>query len=185
MLRRTLVLFCIAALAFAKTPRPLANVPIHTPDLKAIDLKKFRGKAIVVVIFSTTCHDCVALIHMMDGIQKEFGPQGLQVVGAAGDDNAKFLLGPFISRYKPSFPIGFLNKDEIVKLADVSKDSRPVAPIVLFIDRWGTVREEFEGNHPIFKDAERSMKTLSLAMLRVTPVGTAAPKPAAPPSAQR
>ena len=178
MLRRILVLFCIAALAFAKTPRPLPNVPIHTPDLKSIDLKKFRGKAMVIVIFSTSCNDCVTVLHLMDGIQKEYGPQGLQVVGAAGDDNARYLLGSFIARYKPLFPIGFLTKDEIIKLADVPKDIRPVAPIVLFIDRWGTVREQFYGDHPIFKDAERSLKALSLGMLRVAPVAPAAPKSA-------
>lgn len=177
MLRRILVLFCIAALAFAKTPRPLPNVPIHTPDMKTIDLKKFRGKAMVIVIFSTTCSDCASVLQIMDGIQKEYGSQGLQVIGAAGDDNARYGLPPFIARYKLLFPVGFLTKEEIIKLADVPKDVRPVAPIVLFVDRSGTVREQFYGDHPLFKDAQRSLKALSVGMLKETP---AAPKPAPP-----
>jgi peroxiredoxin len=181
MLRRLVILLCLASIVSAKTPRPLANIPLHTPDLRTIDLKKFRGHAIVLVIFSTTCQDCVAVIHLMDGIQKEFGPKGLQVVGAAGDDNAKFLLGPFAARYRPTFPIGYISKEEIIKLADVPKDTRPMAPIIMFIDRWGMVREQFYGDHPIFKDADKSFKALSLAMLRVTPVAPLAPKPAAPP----
>jgi len=183
MLRRLLVLVCLAGLAFAKTPRPLANVAIHNPDLTSIDLKKFRGKAMVLVIFSTSCADCVAVVQLMDKIQKEYGPQGLQVVGAAGDDNAKFMLGAFIMRYRPLFPIGFVSKDEIMKLADVSKDSRPVAPIVIFIDRWGVVREQFQGNHPIFHDAEKSLKALALAMLRVVQLPPEALK-AAPKASQ-
>ena len=163
---------CLAALAFAKTPRPLANVALHTPDAKTINLAKYRGKALVLVIFSTSCPDCVSVLQMMDGIQKEFGPQGLQVIGAAGDDNAKDVLAPFINRFRPTFPVGYLTKSEIIQLADVEKDARPVAPIVLFIDRWGMVREQYSGNHPIFRDAQRSLRTLSLAMIRVAPVGT-------------
>jgi peroxiredoxin len=172
MLRRSLLLLCLAALAFAKTPRPLANVALHTPDAKTINLTKYRGKAVVLVIFSTSCPDCVSVLQLMDGIQKKFGPQGLQVLGAAGDENAKYVLAPFINRFRPTFPIGYVSKQEIIKLADVDKDTRPVAPIVLFIDKWGMVREQYYGNNPIFRDAQRSLESLSLAMIKVTPVGT-------------
>src|SRR5215475_12810906 len=109
MFRRTLALLCLAALSFAKTPRPLANVPIHTPEARTmIDLKKFRGKGLVLLIFSTQCEDCIAALQLLDSIQKEFGPQGVQVVAAAGDDNAPYLIGSYIARYKPSFPMGYL-----------------------------------------------------------------------------
>jgi hypothetical protein len=180
MLRRLVAFLCLSALLLAKTPRPLANVYVHNPDLSVIDLKKFRGKALVVVIFSTTCSDCGAVLQLMDGIQQEYGPQ-LQVVGAAGDDNAKFMIGAYVARYRPRFPVGFISKDEIIKLADIPKDKRPVAPIVLFIDRWGYVREQFQGDHAIFKDAQRSLKSLSLAMIKIAPVVPAAPKTAPPP----
>jgi peroxiredoxin len=182
MLRRLVIPLCLATIVFAKTPRPLASIPLHTPDMRTIDIKRqFRGHPIVLVIFSTACQDCVAVLHLMDGIQKEYGAQGLQVIGAAGDDNAKFLLAPFIARYRPTYPVGYISKEEIIKLADVPKATRPVAPIVMFIDKWGTVREQFYGDNPIFKDAERSLKALSLAMIKVTPVAPAAPKPVAPP----
>ena len=170
MLRQFLVLVCLGAMLFAKTPRPLPNVPIHNPDFSIIDLKKYKGHPMVLVIFGTNCDDCVAVVHLMDKIQKDYGPQGLQVIGAAGDDKAKFMVGAFIARYRPSFPIGFISKEEIIKLADLAKDSRPVAPILLFIDKWGMVRQQFQGNDPIFKDAERSLKSLSLAMIKVQPV---------------
>ncbi|SRR5579883_86840 len=182
MLRRIAAFVCLSALLLAKTPRPLPNVMVHNPDLTSIDLKKFRGKALVVVIFSTTCDDCKAVLEMMDAIQKEFGPQGLQVVGAAGDENAKYLVGAFVARYRPRYPIGYISKEEIIKLADLPRDKRPVAPIVLFIDRWGYVREQFQGDHPIFKDAVRSLRALSMAMIKIQPVAPVAPK-AAPPAA--
>ena len=183
MLRRTVVLLCLAAIAFAKTPRPLTMLPIHTPEGKTIDLRKFKGKAMVLVIFSTSCDDCVAVIRLMDGIQKEYASQGLQVIGAAGDENARYLLAPFINRYRPTFPIGFLTKEEIIKLADVAKDARPVAPIVLFIDRWSTVRYQYYGNDVIFKDAAKNLRYMSLAMTKVPPAKKGSDTPPPPPPA--
>lgn len=180
MLRRLFILLaCLAAIAVAKTPRPLANVPIHTPDQKGISLKTYHGKTIVVVIFSLSCQDCVAVVRLMDDIQKEYAARGLQVVGVAGDGNAKYLLGNFVSRYRPTYPIGYLSEPELKKLADISpSEPHAMAPIVMFVDRWGTVREQFFGNSPIFKDAQRSLKGITSAMLSITPA--AAPKAAAP-----
>lgn len=183
MLRRGLryvcVLLWVCLAVYAKTPRPLARIAILTPDRKTIDLAKYRGHTLVLVIFSTECADCIKTIDIMNKIQKDFESQGLKVVGAAGDDRARFLLGPFISRYRPLFPIGYLDKAAIIKVADVPKDVRPIAPIVLFIDRWGMVREQYYGDHPLFKDAEKSLRALTMAMLRVTPVQASKPHVAA------
>ncbi len=169
MLKRIAAVLCLASLMYAKTPRPLANVPLHTPDLKTIDLKKFRGKAVALVIFSMECKECQAVLDLMSKIQTELGPQGLQVVGAAGDDKAKFMLGAFVARYRPTFPIGYLSTDEIKKIADVAPGVRPVAPILMFIDRWGTVRYEYYGDNAIFKDAQRSIRSLSLGVIKANP----------------
>ncbi len=172
LLRYVSLLFCLCLALDAKTPRPLARVPILTPDLRnTIDLAKLRGHTVVLMIFSTECSDCIKTIDIMNRLQRDFASQGLRVVGAAGDDRAKFLLGPFVSRYRPSFPIGYLDKAGIIKLADVPKDIRPHVPIVLFIDKWGMVREQYYGDDPIFKDAEKSLHALTMGMLRVTPVG--------------
>ncbi len=177
-LRFASVLLCLCLALYARTPRPLARVLIMTPDRKVIDVAKYRGHTVVLVIFSTECADCIKTLDIMNKLETDFGKQGLQVIGAAGDDRAKFLLGPFISRYRPLFPIGYLDKPGIIKLADVPKDVRPHAPIVLFIDRWGMVREQYYGDNPIFKDAEKSLRALTMGMLKVTPVETA--KPPAP-----
>jgi thiol-disulfide isomerase/thioredoxin len=178
-LRYLCVLLCMSVALLAKTPRPLAKVPILLPDRKTIDLAKFRGHTLVVLIFSTECENCIKTLDIMNKIQKDYGQQGLKVVGAAGDDRARFLLGPFIARYRPLFPIGYLDKAAIIKLADVPKDVRPVAPIVLFIDRWGMVREQYYGDHSIFKDPEKSLRALTMGMLKVTPVQASKPPVAA------
>src|SRR5271163_4722556 len=107
MLRRFLAGLCLSLLLStvtdAKTPRPLVDVPIQTPEQKPILLKKYRGQVIILVIFSTSCDDCIAILNFMGKLQQDYGARGLQVVGAAGDATAKYTLGPFMMRYRPVF----------------------------------------------------------------------------------
>lgn len=147
MLRRLLAILCLSLIAYAKTPRPLASVPIHTTDPKKnIDLKKYRGKILMVILFLTDCPECVNMLNFAGKLENEFGPRGFQVIGAAVDEKAPYLIGPFTQRYKPNFPIGYLNKqDEIVHLLDYAPDASPAAPILFFVDHVSTVRFQYTG----------------------------------------
>lgn len=166
MLRRFLVFLCLLAVAEAKTPRPLADVPIQTPNRKKISLKQYRGKEIVVVLFSTACDDCLKTITVMNRIQNDYGPKGLQVVGAAIDDNAAFAIAPWVQRYRPVFPCGFLDKDAAIKIGDMEKDTRPFVPVVLFVDGSGTVRVQYYGNEPVFKEQEKAFRAIANSLLK-------------------
>jgi peroxiredoxin len=172
MSRRSFLLLLCAAAAAAKTPRPAVSVPIRGSDGKPIELRKFRGRTVLLMIFSTQCDDCIRMLDIVNRIQKDLGPKGLQVIGAAGDPNAKYMLPIFVQRYRPAFPIGFIEKEAIIKVADVPEGMRPVVPILLFIDRWGMVREQYYGDHPVVKNGEPAIRALANAMLGVTPVGT-------------
>lgn len=171
-LRRLSCVLCLVGILAAKTPRPLAPVIILGPDGKNIDLRKYRGHTILLMIFSTGCAHCIQMIDTMNDLEKQFAPRGLQVIGAAGDPNAKFLLGPFIQRYRPGFPVGYIEKDAIIKVAEVPPNVRPVVPILMFIDKWGMVREQYYGDHPVIKNGGPALKALTQAMVGVTPVGT-------------
>lgn len=161
----------LAGALAAKTPRPAVSVPISGSDGKPIDLRKFRGRTVLLMIFSTECSDCIKMIDVVNKLQKDLGPKGLQVIGAAGDANAKFLLGPFVQRYRPTFPVGYIEKDAIIKVAEIPPGMRPVVPIIMFIDKWGMVREQYYGDHPIMKSGEPALRALASAMIGVTPVG--------------
>jgi peroxiredoxin len=173
-----LLVLCLFASSFAKTPRPAVNVAILAPDGKKIDLRSYRGHTILLIIFSTGCETCVRMLDMMNNIEKQLGPRGLQVIGAAGDPNAKFLLGPFVQRYRPIFPVGFIEKDAIIKVADVPQGTRPVVPILIFIDRWGMVREQYYGDSPVAKSGEPALKALAQAVIGITPVPGSGQAPA-------
>lgn len=158
LLRRTFALLLLSCgLVFGVLPRPLAPVVINRPDLKKIDiLKQYKGKVVLLVIMSTTCHDCQESVAWLNKLQEEFGSRGAQVVGAVGDTNAQYLLGPFEQRYRPKFPVGYLTKDEIIKIADVGPNVRPFVPIFMFIDKTSRVRFQYYGNDPFAHDAQKA-----------------------------
>ena len=60
MLRRFVILLGLTAMAYGGLPpgRPLPDVPISLDSGKKLDLKQYRGKALVLALIATTCADC-------------------------------------------------------------------------------------------------------------------------------
>jgi hypothetical protein len=166
MLKRTLTILALATVAFAQKPRPLPPVPIHMEDGKKMMLSAYKGKVVLFAIFSTTCDHCIGSLDMLNRLQKDFGPYGFQAAAAIGDEKAPYLLVPFKQRYKPTYPMGYLDRDEIQKIGAIPPDKRPFVPIYMFIDRTGTVRFEFFGDEPFFKDEEKTTRVMIQALLK-------------------
>ena len=159
MFKKILVFAALAAsFLIAATPRPMVDMTIPVPNGKPIPLKSYRGKVLLVVVISTDCGPCIASVDILNRAQKDFGPQGFQVVAAAGDTNAQYMLAPFVARYRPIFPMGYLTEEQIKKLGDIGAKDRPFAPIFIFIDRQGIVRQQVFGDNPFFKAEEMSTR---------------------------
>ena len=166
MFRLVLVSSVFCGLAFAaSTPRPLADLNLPTSDGKTLPLKQYKGKVVLIALISTTCKECVASLEILNRIQKDLGPRGAQVLAAAINDNAAYLLQPFVQRYRPIFPIGYLDQAATMRLADFKKDDHPFVPIFLFVDRKGNVRFQYFGNDPFFKQEERSARAIVEGLL--------------------
>ena len=156
MLRRFLLLFCLTVFAYAGLPpgRPLPDVPLSQPGGKKLDLKQYRGKALVLAIISTTCKDCGEVVDLLKLIQTEQAPHGLQVVVAAGDPNAPATIVPFAAAHKPNYPLGYMDRLSIMKVANIGPADRPFVPIMLFVDAKGMVRVQLFGNDPLMQKPE-------------------------------
>jgi thiol-disulfide isomerase/thioredoxin len=166
---RTLVL-CVGlgSLASAALPPgfPLADVPISSPAGKPkIDLKQYRGKPMVLLMISLTCGHCVNAAQVMNGIQKEYGQRGLQVVGVAGGKGVDTNVAGFSAHFAPAFPFGYLGKDDFLKLAGLPPDARPFVPVVLFIDPKGMVRLRLFGNDKQMKNTNDALTSATKELL--------------------
>ena len=168
MLRRVLLFLSLAVLAYAGLPpgRNLPDVPISQVGGKKLDLKQYRGKALVLAIVSTTCKDCGEVVDLLKQIQTEQGPHGLQVVVAAGDAHAENVLRPFAAAHKPNFPLGYLDRPAIIKLANLGPRQRPFVPIMLFVDARGAVRVQLFGNDPLMQKPEGIIRSTVRELLK-------------------
>ena len=168
MLRRVLFLFTLTALVYAGLPpgRNLPDVPVSQLGGKKLDLKQYHGKALVLAIISTTCKDCGEVVDLLKQIQTEQGSHGLQVVVAAGDPNAQRTLGPFAATHKPNYPLGYLDRPAIMKVANVGPKDRPFVPIMLFVDARGAVRVQLFGNDPLMQKPESIIRSTIRELLK-------------------
>jgi peroxiredoxin len=164
--RFCLLSLCLLSPAVAKTPRPLVDVPIQTVSGQKINIKQYHAKVVLLVIFSMGCADCIQTLQLMNKLQTDYGSYGFQALAAAGDDNAKMQLGLFIDRYRPTFPVGYMSQDEIIKLCDVPKGMRPYVPISLFIDHTNQVHFQYYGNNAFYQQEEHGMRALIEGLLQ-------------------
>ncbi|HYX70960.1 MAG TPA: TlpA disulfide reductase family protein [Terriglobales bacterium] len=68
---------------------------LSTLDGKAVHLSDFRGKAVVLNFWATWCDPCKVEMPWLVDLQKQYGPQGLQIVGVAMDDSGKDEIQKF------------------------------------------------------------------------------------------
>jgi peroxiredoxin len=192
---RAMAALMLSVVAYAQSPpaHPLQYIPIKTPDAKGINLRKYRGKELILVVFSTQCDECIATLGVLSKIQKDLGPRGLQVIGIAGNENAAYTVGPIADRYKFGFPLGFLTQDAVIKLTNIKKDDHPFVPIVMFVDSTGVVRVQYFGNDPAMKQQDKVLRAVADSLLKwqvqhaaaaKAAAAKAEPKPDSPPPAK-
>jgi thiol-disulfide isomerase/thioredoxin len=167
MFKKILLTAALAAsFVYAAVPRPLVDMIIPLPQGKPLALKAYRGKVLLVAMITTDCKTCQASIEVLSHLQNDFGTKEFQVVAVAGDQNAQYMIEPFVQRFRPTFPVGYLTADQMALLGDIRKEDRHFAPIMMFVDRKGVVRQQIYGDNPIFKNEEPSLRKMVQDMLK-------------------
>ena len=106
---------------------------------KNVKLSDFRGKAVLLNFWATWCGPCKIEMPWFVELQKEYGPQGFQVVGVAMDDASSEDIAKFVRQMGVNYPI-LLGKEAVGQ----SYGGVGVLPTTLFIDRDGKlVAREF------------------------------------------
>lgn len=113
-------------------------------DLKSLDgkdvkLSDLRGKAVLLNFWATYCGPCKIEMPWFVELQKEYGPQGFQIVGVAMDDASTEDIDKFAKDMGVNYPI-LLGKEAVGD----SYGGINVLPTTFFIDRDGKlVAREF------------------------------------------
>ena len=137
-----------SSLVASQLPRQSPELQIQMPGGKTILLSQYKGKPVVLAFILTTCSHCQYTTGLLVKMQNEFGPKGLQVLECAVNPTADILVPAFTQQFKTNFPVGY-NFDQDFILGPYLQhpmDKVPGMPILVFIDRKGMIRAEYEGH---------------------------------------
>src|SRR5260370_35780588 len=94
----------------APLPRPSPDFAVHLATSGEVSPAQYHGKVVVLAFILTTCSHCQHSTQMLSGLQREYGPRGLQVPAPAFNEIAPMLVPDFINQIVPAFPAGNNNR---------------------------------------------------------------------------
>ncbi len=146
-----LACFAFSAVA-ADIPRTAPEISIALPDGKQAKASDYKGKVVVATFFLTTCPHCQKVIQTLNGVQRDLGPKGLQVIAGAMNANESAGVPQFIQRFQPIYPLGAVDQLSATTYMQLSPMVRSFVPYMLIIDRKGVIRAQFTGGDPFLAD---------------------------------
>src|SRR5205809_5182919 len=75
--------------------------------------------------------------------------RALQVLEAAFNDDAN--MADYATKFKPNHPVGKVTREFMANYAQITPTMRVSVPVVLFIDRKGTVQFQTHGGEQFFQ----------------------------------
>jgi len=101
-------------------------------DGKKLKLSDLRGKAVLLNFWATYCGPCKIEMPWFVELQKEYGPQGFEIVGVAMDDASTEDIAKFAKEMGVNYPI-LLGQESVGE----SYGGVSVLPTTFFLDRDG------------------------------------------------
>src|SRR5215472_13516710 len=86
---------------------------LESLDSRTVHLSDFHGKAILLNFWATWCTPCKYEMPWFEQMQKQYGPQGLQVLGITMDTSEKNEIAEFANDLGIDYPILF-GKESVV-----------------------------------------------------------------------
>jgi cytochrome c biogenesis protein CcmG/thiol:disulfide interchange protein DsbE len=106
---------------------------------KFADLKKYRGKIVLLDFWATWCHGCKEEIPWFAEFESKYREQGLRVIGVSLDDDGWKTVKPFIETSKVPYRI-VLGKETTSKAYSIEQ-----MPDTFLIDRDGRIAAKYVG----------------------------------------
>ena len=102
----------------------------------------YRGKVLVLDFYATWCEPCRQSIPRLNGLQQQYGPAGLQVVGLnVGGPDDRIKVNAFAQEMNIQYPLGFPDKS----LTDLFLSDDQTIPQTFIFGHDGALLKRFIG----------------------------------------
>jgi peroxiredoxin len=142
MLRAAVFVLVLIAL-----PHSASGQDVRAPSLtlksiegRTVRLSDYKGKVVLINFWATWCPPCGAEMPDLVKLQREYGKDGLQIIGVTYQPEQLAHVRKFTRRLKVNYPI-VLGTPETK--AGFSPDE--TLPLTVIIDREGTIRGAIAG----------------------------------------
>ncbi|HET8548586.1 MAG TPA: TlpA disulfide reductase family protein [Bryobacteraceae bacterium] len=146
----------------AEVPRPSPDYTVIMPDGSQKKLSEYKGKVIIAEFLLTTCAHCQNTAKVLNRIQKEYGPKGVQVIGISiRSDTTADELRTFATQYGGNaFPVGRTaeNGQVYAYLQHSIMNPNFYVPQIVIIDRGFTIRDYFPGGDARLSNEEVNLR---------------------------
>jgi peroxiredoxin len=162
------LLLAACALEGATIPRPAPDFAINLTDGRQVKLSQFKGKVVAVAFILTSCPHCQNAVRSLIANQKQFGARGFQAVASATEDMARMNIPEFVRQFNPPFPVGYNDIRPVLDFMQHPQMLGPRMPLLVFIDRQGVIRAQYEGHEPFFaQDMEKNIQQKVVELLNL------------------
>ncbi len=163
-MHRLLTLLCLSVLILplygGRMNREAPDLTISLPGGTAFEIQKHLGKVVVVEVMLTTCPHCKECSHALQKIYTDLGPKGFQPVAVALNDNAENLVSGYVKEQALTFPVGYGDRNQIIRFLKLPPDKPAYTPFLIFVDRKGVIRAQYTGTDHFFRNQEVNIRKL-------------------------
>ena len=140
---RAAVFVCVLVASSHSAPGQGVKAPSLT--LKSIEgrtvrLSDYRDKVVLINFWATWCPPCRAEMPDLVKLQREYGKDGLQIIGVTYPPERRARVRRFTRRLKVNYPVVLGMRET---MAGFSPDE--TLPLTVIIDRGGTIRGAIAG----------------------------------------
>jgi thiol-disulfide isomerase/thioredoxin len=143
---------------------------LESLDGPPMKLSDFRGKAVLLNFWATWCGPCKIEMPWFVDLQKQYGPQGFQIVGVAMDDSSKQDIAKFAKDMGVNYPI-LIGKEAVGD----AYGGVPGLPESFFIGRDGKIVDRIiglEGKAEIEDAIKKTLNTKPVSSQASNAAGT-------------
>jgi peroxiredoxin len=119
--------------------RPAPEFTLKSSTGKTVNLKKYRGKVVVLDFWATWCHGCKEEIPWFSEFERKYSAKGLRVIGVSLDEDGWKTVKPYLSSANIPYQI-VLGDQPLAKQYAIES-----MPDTFLIDRQGRIAAAYRG----------------------------------------